>query len=139
MATFVTVATLSPRCYQEALDIMYKWSTGQCLGQGKSLKVTQTIFKPLNGLDSEKETFTLLRRLHTGLIDKDQFDAEAKAKKRSKEQAKVDAERKVKELQEEVKELEKKKKLCRKTMNTWEMMDTSAMLTSINYTRRRNK
>ncbi|KAI8493175.1 hypothetical protein Bbelb_291790 [Branchiostoma belcheri] len=51
------------------------------LGQGKSLKVTQTIFKPLNGLDSEKETFTLLRRLHTGLIDKDQFDAEAKAKK----------------------------------------------------------
>ncbi|KAI8516577.1 hypothetical protein Bbelb_051580 [Branchiostoma belcheri] len=54
---------------------------GRSEPKGKSLKVTQTIFQPLNGLDSEKETLTLLRRLHTGLIDKDQFDAEAKAKK----------------------------------------------------------
>ncbi|KAI8490179.1 ATP binding [Branchiostoma belcheri] len=83
MATYVTVATLSPRCYQEALDIMSKWSSGECRGQGKSLKVTQTIFKELNGMGKELEDdiYSLLHRLNHGEIEKEEFDTEAKAKK----------------------------------------------------------
>ncbi|KAI8508824.1 ATP binding [Branchiostoma belcheri] len=85
MATYVTVATLSPRCYQEALDIMSKWSSGECRGQGKSLKVTQTIFKELNGMGKELEDdiYSLLHRLNHGEIEKEEFDTEAKAKKKN--------------------------------------------------------
>eukprot|EP00058_Branchiostoma_floridae_P009972 XP_002595460.1 hypothetical protein BRAFLDRAFT_69293 [Branchiostoma floridae] len=81
MATHVAVATLSPRCYQEAQGIMTLWSAGQCRGQGKSRNVKQTIFRELKGQHREEDLFDLLRQLRRGQIDWDDFETRAKAHK----------------------------------------------------------
>ncbi|XP_078610378.1 uncharacterized protein LOC144881296 [Branchiostoma floridae x Branchiostoma japonicum] len=113
MATHVTVATMSPRCYQEALDIMSKWTSGQCQGQGRSLKPSQTIFKPLNGLSEEEEVFSLLSALRSGAMDKDTFEAQAKAKKKTTTKSQAGR----KETARDVRELNKEKEKTKQEVN----------------------
>ncbi|KAI8489925.1 ATP binding [Branchiostoma belcheri] len=83
MPTHITVATLSPRCYQEAKGIMHKWSSGMCLGQGRSAVATQSIFRSLNGLHNERQIFDLLKKFHSGKINREKFEAEAKVNKKN--------------------------------------------------------
>ncbi|XP_078574038.1 uncharacterized protein LOC144860601 [Branchiostoma floridae x Branchiostoma japonicum] len=108
MATHVAVATLSPRCYQEAQGVMSLWSAGQCRGQGKSRNVKQTIFRELKGQHREEDLFDLLRQLRRGQIDWDDFETRAKAhKKRNRSTSatsatSAEAQKKALQLQEEV-------------------------------------
>ncbi|KAI8503769.1 ATP binding [Branchiostoma belcheri] len=55
-------------------------SIEKCPGQGKSFKATQTIFKPLNGIGNEEEMYSLMQHFNSGVIGKEEFDAEARAK-----------------------------------------------------------